>query len=217
MRRKFAGAALALLVAAACGSPSTNWLESGGSIDAPRADITEYQTLSAEVQSAATAYATTMAGTSVTTANCKSIHNQYDRRVRPWISRMLDMAGEMDVHIANHGGVAAADMMCAAASMLDEIDYHRSIACTFASLEADRDEAARDVSAIASYAGHVHTRCAEMLGGTDGTCCNWGPMMNGCANWTSTCCRSGMRWGCCGGMVTGGGMMHGGSCCGSGW
>lgn len=215
-RKRLAGGAVALL-AAACGSTPASGPANSGTVSATSAEITEYQNLSRQVQSAATAYGARMNGTAVTIANCKTIHDQYDAEVRPWISRMAQMAGDLDAFVSNHGGGAAADVTCASASMLNEIDHHRSVACTFSSLAADQDEAARDASAIMSYASHARARCREMLGNGGGSCCNWSPMMNGCANWSSTCCSSMMRWGCCGGMMTGGGMMHGGSCCGSGW
>lgn len=155
-----------------------------------------------------------MVGPGVTPTTCKNIHDDYDAQVRPWVSQMVQMAGEMDGWMGNHGGGANADMRCAAATMMDDLDHHRSVACTLPDLAADQAEATRHVDAMNSYAGHLWHRCGEMLGGTNGgTCCNWEPMMNGCGSWSATCCSGMMRWGCCGGMM-GGGMMHGGDCCG---
>ena len=209
-------AALVFVLAVGCGSTSPRGPGNGagGSAGTTTADITEYQTLSSNVQSAAAAYGASAAN--ITLATCKSVEDHYDAEVRPWITSMVHMAGGLDAYISDHGGGGAADLGCASASMLDELDYHRSVACTYSSAAADQNEAARDANALASYASHARTRCGEMLGSGPGECCNWGPMMNGCGSWSSTCCSSMMRWGCCGAMM-GGGMMGGGTCCGSGW
>lgn len=208
--------ATGILVMAACGSTSTGGPGnpgSGGTAGTTRASISEYQHLSLEVQSTATAYRTAMTA-AVTARGCRTIHDQYDALVRPWIARMGQLANEMDDYIVAHGGSGAADMRCACATMMDELDYHRSRACTFSTIAADEDEAARDANAMYSYATHVRARCGEMLGsGAGGKCCSWGPVMNGCAEWSSTCCSSMMHGGCCGQMMMGG-AMHGGSCCG---
>lgn len=210
--------ATAFVVAAGCGSTSTSGQGSngsGGAIGTTRADITEYQNLSAKVESAASAYRTRMAGT-VSAEMCRSVHDQYDAEVRPWVARMGQLANEMDAYITAHGGGGAADMRCTCATMLDELDYHRSRACNFPTLAGDQDEAERDADAMYSYAKHMRGRCGEMLGsGPGGMCCSWGPMMNGCANWSSTCCSSAMHEGCCGQMMMGGGM-HAGGCCSGG-
>lgn len=212
------------MIAAACGSTSSNdYFNQGpdGSVATTRAEIIQYQRLSTKVQSAAGVYGATMTTGGVTAAGCNKIHDAYDAQVRPWISSMVQMAGTMDGYISDHSGGSAADMRCAAATMLNELDYHRSVACTFSSLAADQAEAVRDADALTSYANHIWTRCREMLGDSTGACCSWGPMMSGCANWGSTCCSSMMRWGCCGDMMSRGGtkhggLMHGGSCCASG-
>lgn len=208
------GLALAVVVGA-CGGATND--TTGPGAGTTSSDITTYQQLASDTRSAASAYGVAMMGSSVTLASCKSVHDAYDAQVRPWVSKMVQMAGPMDDYLDAHGGGASADMRCVSATLLDELDYHRSIACTFPSVAADQNEAARHAAAMGSYAGHLWDRCGEMLGGGNGGyCCDWGPMMNGCQNWSSTCCSGMMRSGCCGGMMGGGGMMHGESCCGSG-
>lgn len=211
--------ALALAFVGACGSSTgTTASEAGTGTGATSSDITTYQQLASDARSAASAYDTAMTGSNLTLASCHSIHDGYDAQVRPWVSLMVQMAGPMDDYMNAHGGEGNADLRCGSATLLDELDYHRSIACTFPTVAADREEAARHVAAMNSYAGHLWNRCGEMLGSTTGgACCNWAPRMNGCELWSSTCCSGMMRHGCCGGMMGGGGMMHGGDCCGAGW
>ncbi|MEW5208169.1 hypothetical protein, partial [Bacillus cereus] len=74
----------------------------------------------------------------------------------------------MDDFIDGHGGSAYADMRCASATMLNELDYHRTVACTFPGLAADQAEASRHAVAMNSYAGHAWNRCGEMLGSGQG-------------------------------------------------
>lgn len=209
---------LSLLVLAACGGSTSGGAPTGidGGVGAGSAnsDITAYQQLAADTRSAASTYRTSMTGASASATDCMSIHDRYDALVRPWVSQMVQMAGEMDGFIDDHGGSTVADMRCTSATMMNELDYHRSIACTFSSLLADQSEATRHADAMNSYAGHVWGRCGEMLGYGAGGCCNWGPMMNGCQDWSATCCSRMMRWDCCGQMMGGG--MQSGNCCGDG-
>jgi hypothetical protein len=184
--------ALALGAIVACGGTSTGAPGAGG-----RSDITTYEQLASNTQLAVSSYRTAMAGSNITPTTCDEIHDQYDARVRPWISRMMQMAGAMDDFMGDHGGGSRADMTCGSATMMDELDHHRSVACTLATVAADRAEAARHADAMSSYARHAWDRCVEMSGAADGG--TWGPMMNGCESGSSTCCSGVMRTAdCCG-------------------
>jgi hypothetical protein len=205
LERAFFASAFALVAVAACGG------NTGGSGSAAN-DVTKYQNLVVRVQSAATTYNATMLGP--TGADCQRNHDQYDAQVRPLVSEMEQIAGEMDDVINSHGGAASADMKCGAATTLDELDYHASIACTLAGLSANQGEVARHADTINSFATHMLGRLDEVRTATaGGASSNWGPLMNGCESWSATCCSAMMRSGCCGGMMGRDGMKNGESCC----
>ena len=202
--------AVTLTALSACGGSTSSTTPMGTGTGTTSGDITSYQQFAVNVQSTAAAYGTTMAGAGVTSTSCEGIHDQYDGQVRPWVSQMMQMGGHMDDFIDGHGGASDADMMCGSSTMMDELDHHRSIACTLADLGADRAEAARHAQAMNGYASHLYARCGEMLANGN----TWGPMMHGCENWSATCCTPMMRAGCCAEMMGGGTMMHGSECCG---
>jgi hypothetical protein len=189
--------ACATVLVASCGGTGSG----ASATTASSSQVTQYEQLALQVQSAAGSYGETMAGTGVTTvAECQSVEAQYDGQVRPWVSQMSGMSGGMDSLVSAHDGAMEADMGCDATSMMQELDNHRSMACASTDLAADRAEAARHVQAMTGYTSHGMQRCNEMLAGLDGGGWSWSPMMSGCEMGSGS-----------GGMMTpGGGMMMGG-------
>jgi hypothetical protein len=206
--KRFAfGRAFALVATAACGGSTA----SSGSTNS---DITKYQELAATVQSVSANYSATMLGP--TAADCQRIHDQYDAQVRPLVSQMLQLGGAMDNLVDSHGGSTSADLSCASATIMDELNFHRSVACTLSGFSANQAEAARHADTMSSFAGHIADRCDEVLAARGGAAVHWAPMMSGCETWSATCCSAMMRSGCCGGLMGRDGMMNGETCCGSG-
>ena len=203
-RPAFAGAFVLALIAACGGSTSS----------ATRTDITGYQQLALNVLSAADTYGSTMGGPSVADAECPSTHDQYDARVRPWVSALIQKAPEMDAYIEGHGGSSTADVSCGAATVMDELDFHHSIACSLSSLSANKAEAARHADTMNAFVGHLLARCSEMLDQHKER--SFTPAMSGCERWSTTCCSALMRTGCCGGLMGLDDMMRGETCCGAG-
>jgi hypothetical protein len=202
----------AVVAIAACGGTAASSSTAGS-------EITSYQTLAATVQSVSATYSTTMLGP--TSEDCQRIHDQYDAQVRPIVSQIVQMGGTMDTFLDSQGAATSADMRCDSATMMDELDFHRSVACTFSGLNANQAEATRHADAMSSFAGHILDRCDEMLAAIRGTTGNatgnnWAPMMSGCERWSATCCSAMMRSGCCGGNMGRDGMTNGETCCGSG-
>lgn len=197
--------ALALVLGAACGSSGES---SSNSTPANTSDITTYQQLATNVQNGATTYRTTMMAPTTTVADCRRVHDAYDAQVRPWVSRMVQMRGAMDQYMNNHGGASVADFSCTSATMMYELDRHRTAACTSADISANRTEASGHVDAMLSYGGHMWDRCNQMMRGTNAGNWSWGSMMSGCETWDGHC--SGMMHDACcqgpGGMM---GQMHG--------
>jgi hypothetical protein len=117
---------------------------------------------------------------------------------------MLQTSGSMDNYIHEYGSDTAGDHSCLSATMMEEFDYHHSVACTFPDLSASRAEASRHVAAMLSYAGHVWNRCGEMMGALEGASSSWSPMMQGCQGWDGrcsmmmhdACCRSSVHDSC---------------------
>ena len=188
--------ACAVVLVVSCGGTSSGPSASPAS----SREVVQYKQLALQLQSAVGSYGETMAGTGVTTlAECQSVEAQYDGQVRPWVSQMMGMSGEMDSLASAHGGAMEADMGCDANAMMQELDNHRSMACASADLSTDRAEAARHVQAMTGYTSHGMQRCDGMLSGLDGGGWSWSPMMSGCQIGSGS-----------GGMMPGGGMMMGG-------
>jgi hypothetical protein len=203
--RVIVSSAIALVVAAACGQAS----DSSPNASVTSDDIATYQELTSRVQDGAASYrATMMAPGTTTAAECRRVHDAYDREVRPWVSRMVHMGGEMDRYMEAHGGANMADYACVSATMMDELDHHHATACTFSDIGADRTEAIRHVDAMLSYGSHMWDRCDQMMRGIDSGSWGWGPMMGGCEIWDGHCSGM-MHEDCCGGMMGG---MHGDRC-----
>lgn len=158
-----AAACTSLLTLLACGGPSTSPQPDTGV--ASSATIAQYQDLTASVQSAALSYGSAMGGPGMTLGACASAHDAYDAQVRPWISQMVQMSGAMDAYMDAHSGYAYADMVCVANAILQELDAHRLVACTFPTLSGDQTEVSRHVGVMTSYTGHLYDRCGQMMGG----------------------------------------------------
>jgi hypothetical protein len=164
-----AAACVSLLTFVACGGPASSAQPGTGA--ASSATILQYQDLTASVQSGALSYGTTMGGPGMTVGSCAAAYDAYDAQVRPWISQMVQMSGSMDAYMNAHNGYAYADMMCVANAMLQELDAHRLVACTFPTLSGDQAEVSRHVGVMTSYTGHLYDRCGQMMGGQY----MWGP------------------------------------------
>lgn len=170
----------ACAIASACSTSSTNVPSDNGAI---ASDVTTYQQLVDDTRAAASGYETSMTDGSVTTDDCRAIHDQYDAHVRPHLARMSGMAPEMDHAMESHGGMSSADVACIAAAMASELDRHHAVACTYASIGEDRAEAQRHANAMIDFCGHAAARCAEIEHGVDAGSWSWGSMMDGCHDW----------------------------------
>jgi hypothetical protein len=166
---------------AACGGSATR---PAAQVPADRLTIATFQELTANVQSAALAYGTTVSGPGMTTGACPAAHDAYDAEVRPWMSQLVQLSGRMDGFIDGHSGTTYADMSCVAHAMLDELDAHRHAACTFPTLPEDQAEVARHTGLVTSFAGHLYDRCGQMMGGLDGHGYTWGSPWMGCGTTT---------------------------------
>lgn len=153
-----------------------------------------YQKLSSDVKSAETDYRATMMGASA--AACADVEGQYDAQVRPWVERMMHMSTTLDDMVKEYGGGASADYSCVSSSMLDELDYHRSIACSSANLGTIQTEVDRHVNAMLRYASHTWDRCEQVMNAVNGTPTGFGPMMAACGSWDGECTNA-MHNTCC--------------------
>jgi hypothetical protein len=151
-------------------------------------DVNVVQELAVNVEVATSAYQSTMMNASTTAGACKSIHDQYDANVRPSASQLMQMSGKIDDDLSHHGGTAVADDRCVSATMMDELDYHRSVACTTTDISEIRAEAARHITAMRIYADHMWQRCNQLRGTSDGGgLSGFMSMMQGCENWDGHC------------------------------
>ena len=185
MRLTGSGTCALALAIAACSSGSSTL---GSDVDTSK--IASYQELVTQVDTAAAGYRTAMMDPSTSMASCASIHDRYDAQVRPLVEQMMQMASDLDAFMTMHGGGGVADLECDATDMMDELDAHARVACSWPALADDRDEATRHVGAMTGYADHAQERCQEMQQGLDGDGWHWGGMMGGC---TAGC---GMMGGC---------------------
>jgi hypothetical protein len=172
------GAVVLVSVPACSGSDGSSSTHSGSD------DIASYQQSVAEVDSAAATYRADMLGQGMTSvATCQNVHDQYDASVRPAVMQMGGMSGDLDAFMGQHGGADRADMGCAAAGMLGELDRHHAAACQLADLPADQAEAIRHVGVMTAYTNHLNERSAQMMTALGGTNGGFGPMMSGCQDW----------------------------------
>lgn len=156
--------AAVLLAAVGCGGSSSG--PSTGPAVATGAVISQSEALASQVRSAAISYGAE-GGPGMTLAGCAAAHDAYDALVRPWLSQLVQASGSLDAFMGAHGGSAYEDTACVASAMLQELDAHRLVACTFSTLAGDQAEVARHVGVMTSYSGHVADRCAQMAGGQD--------------------------------------------------
>ena len=160
--------------------------DSGGSSPTHSAsnDIASYQQLAMDVESAAATYEEDMLSEEMmTVATCREAHAEYDAEVRPRVMQMGSMSGDMDAFMGEHGGGEMADVGCAAADMIAELDRHHAVACQLADLPADQSEAVRHVGVMTSYSTHLNDRSDQMMAAFGGAGGGFGPMMSGCEDW----------------------------------
>lgn len=172
-----------IVAALGCGSSSND-----GQTQSAGSDVFVVQELAVNVESAASVYRSRLMDASTTARACKSIHDQYDASVRPSVSQLLQVSGKIDDDLGHHGGTAVADDRCVSTTMMDELDYHRSVACTSTDISEIRAEAARHIAAMRSYADHMWHRCNQLIGTSDGGGLSSSmSMMPGCENWDGHC------------------------------
>jgi hypothetical protein len=179
-----------------CGGSSPEPAAANGDEQASATSATTFQHLSAKVTSSAADYQATMLGPNSSVASCTSRHQRYDAEVRPLISGMVELASSLDGYLSQHGGTASADYGCMAAIMMDELDYHRSVACASSDLATIETEAARHVAAMTEYSAHLWERCQEVMSSLGATSSTFSPMPAMCESWDGRC-ASMMHSECC--------------------
>jgi hypothetical protein len=178
-------AVLALAVAA-CGGAS------GSSSNGNLAKVEQLNTLAQDVSTTATTYGT-QAGGMTDGTTCTGDETTYDGQVRPMIDEMQAMGPAMDQMMGSLGRSGDADMSCAAAAMMAELDRHRAAACASTTdMGPNMTEAQQHVAAMKGWADHQLVRSYDM-----------GTMMGSGTG-------SGMGGGMGGGGMGGGGMGGGG-------
>jgi hypothetical protein len=149
--------------------------------EADEQPVETYQRLSSQLREEAGDYRTTVLADGIDTQQaCQVVHDAYDERVRPDVSQMVDMSADMDGYMRMHGGSEVADLICVSASMLNELDWHRSHACASEDVDVNHDEVVRHVDAMLSFAEHVWDRCDQMMNGSEDDGWHFGPMMDAC-------------------------------------
>ncbi len=181
MRTRIPVVARTLVLAAFASCGGSSQVDGGSGTPAVASDVATYRALVRTTESAAGSYRQTMFAASMMPADCAAAHANYDAEVRPWISQMVRMSGEMDAFIDAHDGAGLADMACVANGMMDELDAHGLVACSFARLGDDQAEVSRHVAAMTAYATYADDRCGQMMNGLDHGAYAWGPMMPVCA------------------------------------
>lgn len=182
---------LAIILAAGCGA---------GAAEPTASDVAALQQLTTGVQTAAEGHASTMMSASMaSTTGCAATRDNYVAGVRSSVTQMMEVAGSMDGFMMEHVGRASADIRCAAAAMMRDLDQHQSAECASGDAAADQAETTRHAAAMNAATSHMLDRCREMLAAMRGESFSPSPMMAGCAESTAAS-------GCCG-MMSGGGMM----------
>ncbi len=141
-------------------------------------DVAAYRDMLDRVDAAVTAYQAAMS--TATPSTCPGMRDDYDHAVRPIINDMVAAASGMDSMMGMHAGSGVADMECVANLIMHELDHHHAVACTGATIDADRLEVARHVAAMRSYHDHAATRCNELDDGMGGHGWHWDDAMDGC-------------------------------------
>ena len=139
------------LALAACGRSSPA---------APAAEIEQLRVLATGVVASTEAYVARAESMSDRAA-CRTARAAYDAQVRPRIEGMVAVAPRVDRWLEARGPDEHADTECAADTMLDELDRHLGIACSFPDLAANRAEAAQHLEAMDRWADLEIARAAE--------------------------------------------------------
>jgi len=185
-RRRFASSSavtsLVIVAAVGCGTSSND-----GQTQSAGSETFVVQKLAVNVEATAAVYQSTMMDASTTASACRRIDDQYDARVRPSVSQIVQMSGRIDDDMGHHGGIA--DGRCVAATMMDELDFHRSVACTSTDISEIRAEATRHATAMRTYADHVWQRCNQLIGASDGGTMGFMSMMSECEAWDGHAAR----------------------------
>ncbi len=181
----------------ACGASSEGEAEPDAA-----GEIVGYQELALQTQSATDRYRATMTNPNATLEACAGLYEQYDGQVRPLLSQMVQLSGNMDGFMNGRRAGRFADSRCVAATMMDELDYHRSVACGFPRLAQAQAEVTRHAEVMATYAQHLEYQCDQMLLSLGEGPPAWAPVLQGCEAWDGYCSAM-MHSACCAG-----GMMH---------
>ncbi len=119
---------------------------------APAAEIEQLRVLATGVVASTEAYVA-RAEAMADRAACRTARATYDAQVRPRIEGMVALAPKVDRWLQARGPDEHADTGCAAATMLDELERHLGIACSFPDLAANRTEAVKHLEAMDRWAG----------------------------------------------------------------
>ena len=147
-------------------------------------DVQAFRTTATEISSAASSHAATASAMS-DAASCLGDEAAYEATVRAMLERMHTMSGELDRQMSADGHMGSADMTCATAAMIAELDRHSAAACRSTDMAANQAETARHSQVMTAWADHQRARCDELssrmggggmmgggagTGGTIGTC-----------------------------------------------
>lgn len=110
-------------------------------------DIATYQQLLTQAGSVVATHLD--AGTQVTTvADCTLEHSRYDGQMRPLVTQMQSMSGEMDACWMGSGHMMGGGFGAGCNSMLSELDAHAAAACPSMDVAQDWAETRRDCEAM---------------------------------------------------------------------
>jgi len=127
---------------------------------APAAEIEQMRVLATGVVASTEAYVA-RAEAMADRAACRTARTAYDAQVRPRIESMVALAPKVDRWLQARGPDEHADTGCAAATMLDELERHLAIACSFPDLAANRAESLQHLEAMDRWADLEVARAAE--------------------------------------------------------
>ena len=147
---------------------------------AAQVDVIAYRELLDNAVGVTTHYRAVMMDPGMTAGMCLHVHGNYDSAMRWYLGQMSNLSPDMDGDMATHDGGEVADVECVTTAMMNELDQHASVACSWGDLASDRSEANRDVDAMLALTTHATQRCDEMQSGLDGNGWSWTPMMPVC-------------------------------------
>ena len=147
---------------------------------AAQTDLTAYRQLLDNVVTATTHYRVVMMDRGMTTSLCGRFHADYDAELRWYFGMMPQLAGEMDTVMMDHQATAPADIECVTAAMVNELDRHARVACSWPDLASDQAEVNRYVDAMLALTTHATERCDGMQSGLDGHGWMWGDTTSSC-------------------------------------